>query len=571
MHPRTSQPSPKGKQEVELKQEPRVKEDLTEEDILAPPVSDDSSDEEDVRSGDIKKTVFRKGSEEPVQATGNGRVGGKTKIATVNSNKSTGKRGTRGSKKTDSPPSSIVSSASSSSVKRKSTESLSKLGAGLQTDAFGVLIPAKKVKTSKKVGYGKQARESRSNQPKMSQGMLANASVGTRELILMIENSPVKKFKAISDIESSPEPELDLPLRAPLKPINPNEFDSPIKSDSAPKKLTIHALSPGSSPASTPEPVAKFFNPGQLSPEEGDREPPVILKRPEIPDTSFEDSELETHTTTVPVRRGRGRPKKTPLEEPATQHVVFKNFLGEGDGDLINKALEITGQEKELQQPFATQFEDYEFASTQLTRCPMCNQPVDQEDLRKLGDMNTRQQEKFCRSHQIRDAQDDWELKGYPLIDWSKLNSRISKHHSFIKEVINGANSHYREVLNEIVRAGKDRNLLKSTSNLTPGYYGSRGLQVISENIMQKFTPLLKKRVVKDRLMAARGVTGFVQSVLVPEVTVLLIIEDMGIDIEEAREVLKDSVGVGELIHEEVRDVIMRRVEDSEEEDEGEF
>jgi hypothetical protein len=88
---------------------------------------------------------------------------------------------------------------------------------------------------------------------------------------------------------------------------------------------------------------------------------------------------------------------------------------------------------------------------------------------------------------------------------------------------------------------------------------------------MLEFTPLLKKRVVKDRLMAARGVTGFVQSVLVPEVTVLLIMEDMNIIIDEARTVMKDSIGMGELIHEEIRDVVVRRVEDTDEEDGGEW
>jgi hypothetical protein len=87
---------------------------------------------------------------------------------------------------------------------------------------------------------------------------------------------------------------------------------------------------------------------------------------------------------------------------------------------------------------------------------------------------------------------------------------------------------------------------------------------------MLEFTPLLKKRVVKDRLMAARGVTGFVQSVLVPEVTVLLIMEDMNIMIDEARTVMKDSIGMGELIHEEIRDVVVRRVEDTDDEDGGE-
>lgn len=83
---------------------------------------------------------------------------------------------------------------------------------------------------------------------------------------------------------------------------------------------------------------------------------------------------------------------------------------------------------------------------------------------------------------------------------------------------------------------------------------------------MHEFTPLLKKMVVKDRLMASRGVAGFVESVIVPEVAVLLIKEDMNVGVGEARDILTDSASLGELIHEEVRDIVKRRIEDSEEE-----
>jgi hypothetical protein len=179
-----------------------------------------------------------------------------------------------------------------------------------------------------------------------------------------------------------------------------------------------------------------------------------------------------------------------------------------------------------------------------------------------------RQQAKFCLSHQKKTAIETWELEEYPEIQWENLDSRIAKHYAFIKELINGKDSHYRTVLEDTVKAGKDRTLLKSDSNLTPGYYGSRGLTEISESIMRKFTRQLKERAPADPVMAARGFAGFVQSVLVPEVTVLLIMEDMTVDVERAREILIESVAVGELVHEEVKDVVTRRVEDSEDDEE---
>lgn len=245
---------------------------------------------------------------------------------------------------------------------------------------------------------------------------------------------------------------------------------------------------------------------------------------------------------------------------PLSPIAAFKSYAIEGD--LAKRTQDI------IQRPL----NNFDKSFTQIVddddifredHCPMCRKPVDPNELKKRGDMNTRQQEKFCREHQQSDAKRDWTSRGYPEIDWDILDARISQHHAFIRKLVNGANSHYRSILDKTVRAGKDRTLLKSKTTLTPGYYGTRGLQVISESIMHEFTPLLKKRAVKDRLMTARGVTGYVQSVLVPEVTVLLIKEDMNITIDEARGVLKESVTVGELVHEEIRDVVTKRREDS--------
>jgi hypothetical protein len=86
---------------------------------------------------------------------------------------------------------------------------------------------------------------------------------------------------------------------------------------------------------------------------------------------------------------------------------------------------------------------------------------------------------------------------------------------------------------------------------------------------MRKFTPLLKRRMVVDRLMAARGFTPYVEYVVVPEVAVKLIMDDMKCGPERAREIMTESLAVGELLSEEVRDIVTRRgseeIEDSDE------
>jgi len=87
----------------------------------------------------------------------------------------------------------------------------------------------------------------------------------------------------------------------------------------------------------------------------------------------------------------------------------------------------------------------------------------------------------------------------------------------------------------------------------------------MSENIMRKFSPQLRRIAVKDKLMSARGVSGYVQSVLVPEVAVMLIQEDMTVDTERARSIMRESVVMGDLVNEEIEDVVTRRSGDENE------
>ncbi|TGO79353.1 hypothetical protein BELL_0035g00120 [Botrytis elliptica] len=274
--------------------------------------------------------------------------------------------------------------------------------------------------------------------------------------------------------------------------------------------------------------------------------------RPDFSDDDFSDLDLF------------GKLKNSKSATTSTQPRPFQRY---DDDDILDGAEELA---KKLNPDAIIGMEDHEREDSSDiddytgSRCPMCNEPVAAEDLKALGKMNTRKQEKFCLSHQRKSARSNWKSKGYPDIDWETLDSRISNHHAFIKKIIGGATCHYREVFDEKVKSGKDRNLMKSSTNLIPGYYGSRGLRLISENIMHEFTPLLKYRAPLDRLIAARSTAAFVDSVVVPEVTVLLIKEDMNVSDEEARTILTDSSEMGDLVNEEIKDVVTLRPEDKE-------
>ncbi|GAP83352.1 putative restriction of telomere capping protein 4 [Rosellinia necatrix] len=195
-----------------------------------------------------------------------------------------------------------------------------------------------------------------------------------------------------------------------------------------------------------------------------------------------------------------------------------------------------------------------------IPRCPMCHQVVDRELLEKYsahGKMSVKQQTTFCRLHKRQSAAKAGTEKGYPTIDWETLSSRCSAHQRFLQDILEGSEtSHYRKVLKEKVDSGKNRTLLTNNDNLTPGYYGPRGLQVMTEFIMGTLSDVIRRRAVEDKLISVRSYTGYVQTVLVPELTVRLIMEDMSVTEERARQVLEESIEIGELLQEETRDTV---------------
>jgi hypothetical protein len=261
-------------------------------------------------------------------------------------------------------------------------------------------------------------------------------------------------------------------------------------------------------------------------------------------------------------------PNPFPLKRNPKKLLDLKNYdLG---GDLASRIKNIVGQE-ESGADSAEMFEDeFDVSMTVAARCPLCKQPCSIDELKRWGSMNTRQQERFCRSHRKTAAEKRWNSKGYPEIDWEKLESRIAAHHDFIKNLLDGAECHYRKAFEELVAAGKGRSLRKMESNLIPGYYGSRGLNMISDHVIREFSEPLSERSVNDGLISKRGTTAFIQSVIVPELTVKLIMEDMSINDEKARNVLSESTNIGELVHEEVKDVVVERVENSDDDDDDE-
>ncbi|KAI8209017.1 hypothetical protein K4K52_000770 [Colletotrichum sp. SAR 10_76] len=194
-----------------------------------------------------------------------------------------------------------------------------------------------------------------------------------------------------------------------------------------------------------------------------------------------------------------------------------------------------------------------------VTRCPMCGDPVDKDFLDAFSNgtrLRIHRQLQFCRQHKKKSAEDAWKTRGYPDIDWVELGCRLSDHYDFLEEIIKGGRSHYGDRLIDTVKEGKNRTLLKAEGSLTPGYYGPRGLRALSEDIIARFSSILRERAIDDRLISSRGYSSYVEAVLVPELAVKLICEDMNVEPTEARKILEDSKEIGDMINEDIGDTV---------------
>ena len=87
--------------------------------------------------------------------------------------------------------------------------------------------------------------------------------------------------------------------------------------------------------------------------------------------------------------------------------------------------------------------------------------------------------------------------------------------------------------------------------------------------LVTSFSRPLRRLAKTDKLIVASGgVSAFVQAVLVPELTVSLVKEDMRVDDEAARQIIRESSKLGELVNEEEEEVVTLRDENEGDSDE---
>ncbi|KAG6067659.1 hypothetical protein E4U32_003251 [Claviceps aff. humidiphila group G2b] len=185
--------------------------------------------------------------------------------------------------------------------------------------------------------------------------------------------------------------------------------------------------------------------------------------------------------------------------------------------------------------------------------CPWCGEEVDAkllQDFSKGQRLNVRQQTRFCHQHKKKSAEEAWQQKNYPQVEWDSIETRFARHRAPLLAIINGRPSHFRTIHKGNIETGRARSM-KKEGNMNPGYYGPRGFNIMCDYLVQEYGSLLKKKAVDDIVIAGRGSASFIQNVLVAELAVQMIMEDMHVPEDEAIVILEDSKMLGELVHED--------------------
>ncbi|KAL8714741.1 MAG: hypothetical protein Q9220_001254 [cf. Caloplaca sp. 1 TL-2023] len=217
--------------------------------------------------------------------------------------------------------------------------------------------------------------------------------------------------------------------------------------------------------------------------------------------------------------------------------------------------------------------DDGQELTSPTVQCPICKDFVPRlfrEEFSRTKHLSIREQADFCKAHKLRSAGDTWRARGYPTIDWHRFPERLPIYEPAVREILNGTRrSFYRNMFEDQVKRGANRTLQQSMlsgggwEGLNVGYYGTKGARILMDYIMSEFASSIRRLAGTDRLVSAGGVSGFVQAVLAPELAVMLVKDDMHINEEQARVILKESSEIGHLLNEE-EDEVIRDMEERE-------
>ncbi|KAK5188855.1 hypothetical protein LTR96_010859 [Exophiala xenobiotica] len=172
---------------------------------------------------------------------------------------------------------------------------------------------------------------------------------------------------------------------------------------------------------------------------------------------------------------------------------------------------------------------------------------------RQLEGMNLLHQNAFSEIHKHQAelhhaAELEWVRRGYPRIGWRRLDARIRKFLPALDGILDGEISSPFLAQTKLARKRKVPQTI-GNGNGEAGYYGPRGSQIMRAQIIREFESQFPRRRRRNQALRRTGFTDFVSKVLVPELAAKLIEEDMGVDGGKAREILRESVALGGIVH----------------------
>ncbi|KAE9964887.1 hypothetical protein EG328_006719 [Venturia inaequalis] len=197
------------------------------------------------------------------------------------------------------------------------------------------------------------------------------------------------------------------------------------------------------------------------------------------------------------------------------------------------------------------------------TECKFCFQEVDRTLAEMYSWPSSRptmlQKGKYCTWHKTKEAEKEWQEKGYPTINWTKLRDKLSEYDPDVERLINEPeSSHYRQALKDKTK-GKIHSIARLQEDededvdleLELGFYGYRGLDMMTNHITTTFHDLLRGKSAGDYVIStsARGVANYARLVLAKELATLLIRDEMKVSLERARDILFKSTSVGEVLN----------------------
>ncbi|KAJ5821663.1 uncharacterized protein N7525_010947 [Penicillium rubens] len=290
-------------------------------------------------------------------------------------------------------------------------------------------------------------------------------------------------------------------------------------------------------------------------PTEKAKEPSPVEETPKEPEETFiMPKDIENSSFREP--RGGEDSNSSFSHGPYTME-EYEAMLLDDDSPLSSPSSSTCEQMSHSEEPAAK--ENREASPPRRALCPMCHKEVDWTSLelfKAQPKQRIREQVMFCESHKLRNAMDLWRERGYPNINWDGFEERVQSYFPQIEKLlVPGAFSYYRNILSTSFVPGKARNSRVRMSDgerletMTCGYYGTMGATKILETIIGRFSVVVRRLATTDDLIKTAGVAGYTQSVLVPELAVLLVKDDMKVNDEDARRIMRESMDIGDRVN----------------------